>query len=674
MTEPRARVERTALAGMLAAAVLGSGVPGAWALVGLTAAVWLVADRFAAAGTVLAMRALRMVGDVMVVATGVIAFIWTLYPVISEDTLRRIGVPLALALASIALVGLAASRDFPPGRTLLPTTFSLLVLDALFAAPGPRFPLCVAGAGLVGCLFLLCERPALDRRAVAPRLASLAGFLAGVAVLGAGIARFLPWAQPMVEAATVSMIAENAGSGYAGFSGTSRLGDIEELALSRRVVLRAFTDTPQRLRGRVFTRFDGRAWAAEPPREKAELVAANPAALPAPLPRFFEDVPGSVLAVPGLGPLPDSGLVRTRIVQTMTGIPTLLAPMAPLLVGLASKGASLDELGIVTPSPLGAVEIYAIANLYGGPAPGQPAPELTLQLPPSPDPRMLALAETLGGKSGSAEEKLRRTLYHLERCCRYSLKVPRPTSKDPIAGFLFETRRGYCEYFASAAALLLRLQGVPTRYVTGFNVRDESLVGRHYAVRESDAHAWVESYVPGSGWLEFDPTPSAQFAEVHKDSQPGAMTALLERLLALTSEVWARLRAGSLLSSARWALRRSEPALLAMAVIGGLLLVRRLLSRRAESASPRRPDEQEFDPRVRELLVRVDALLRRRGHPRPVARAPLEHLESLKEGALPAQEKTDAARAVECFYRARYGSAHPPADEVLGLLHRLPTA
>lgn len=660
-----------ALAAMLAAAVVSSGMPGALALVGLTAVVCLVADRFGATGTVLAMRALRMVGDVLVVATFVIAFIWTLYPVISESTLRRVAVPLALALASIGLVGLASSRDWPPARTLLPATFSLLVLGALFAAPGKRFPLCVAAAGLAGCVFLLCERPALDRRAVLPRLAALSAFLVVVAALGAGIARFLPWAQPMVEAATVSMIAESSSTGYAGFSQTSRLGDIEELALSRRVVLRAFTDTPQRLRGRVFTRFDGRAWAAEPPREAADLVAADTTMLPPALRGFFQEVPGSVFSAPAMDPA--APLVRTRIVQSTTEIQTLLAPMAPALVGMARSGGRLDDHGILTPPPPGAVEIYAIANRYGGPAAGPPAEDLTLQLPPFPDPRIRALAETLGGTSGSAEEKLRRTIHHLERCCRYSLKVPRPTSKDPIAGFLFETRRGYCEYFASAAALLLRLQGVPTRYVTGFNVRDESLVGRHYAVRESDAHAWVESYIPGSGWREFDPTPSAQYADVHAGASGGRLAALLERVFALASELWARARAGSLLESARWALRGAAPVALAAGLLIGALLLRRLRWRGRAAHAPR-ADAAEVDPRVVELLTRVDALLSGRGQPRPGARAPLEHLESIAPDALPAALYDDLARAVHCFYRARYGGERPPAQELDGLLGRLPTA
>jgi transglutaminase-like putative cysteine protease len=320
------------------------------------------------------------------------------------------------------------------------------------------------------------------------------------------------------------------------------------------------------------------------------------------------------------------------------------------------------------------VEIYAIVNRLGGPGTGQAARDLTLQLPAARDDRLPELAKALGGAGGSHEERVRRTLFHLDRCCRYSLKVPRPASRDPVAGFLFETRRGYCEYFATAAALLLRLQGVPTRYVTGFNVRDESVVAGHYLVRESDAHAWIESYIPGQGWLEFDPTPSAQYAEVHDQSRPGSMAALFERLLALMSELDARLRAGSLLSNLRWALRGAGPALGAVALLSGMLVLRRRLSRRSRTVFGGRPNAEELDPHVRELLARVDRLLLRHGHPRPPARAPQEHLDALPQAALEPALRAEAARAVRCFYRARYGGERPAGEEVDELLQRLPPA
>ncbi len=75
--------------------------------------------------------------------------------------------------------------------------------------------------------------------------------------------------------------------------------------------------------------------------------------------------------------------------------------------------------------------------------------------------------------------------------------------------FLFKTRRGYCEYFATSLAVLCQSVGIPARYVTGFRGGQYNEVGGFYAVRDSDAHSWVEVWLANSGWRIFDPTPSA---------------------------------------------------------------------------------------------------------------------------------------------------------------------
>jgi MoxR-like ATPase len=102
---------------------------------------------------------------------------------------------------------------------------------------------------------------------------------------------------------------------------------------------------------------------------------------------------------------------------------------------------------------------------------------------------------------------------------------------------------------------------------------------------------------------------------------------------------------------------------------------------RAMSAVPRTgavaaapPQADALDPRVAELLRRADALLLRSGHSRPASRAPLEHLEALPQDALQPAQREDVARAVQCFYRARYGGEQPAAPELDGLLARLPPA
>ncbi len=88
----------------------------------------------------------------------------------------------------------------------------------------------------------------------------------------------------------------------------------------------------------------------------------------------------------------------------------------------------------------------------------------------------------------------------------YSLTPPPTDYLSPYAAFLFKTRTGYCQHFAGAMALLLRFNGIPARVAVGFatgqNVGDGT-----YVVTRNDAHAWVEAYFPGVGWVPFDPTP-----------------------------------------------------------------------------------------------------------------------------------------------------------------------
>ncbi len=76
--------------------------------------------------------------------------------------------------------------------------------------------------------------------------------------------------------------------------------------------------------------------------------------------------------------------------------------------------------------------------------------------------------------------------------------------------FLFQRRAGHCEYFASAMAIMLRSVGVPSRVVNGFRGGEWNSFGKYYVVRERNAHAWVEAFVPGRGWVTFDPTPAGR--------------------------------------------------------------------------------------------------------------------------------------------------------------------
>lgn len=129
-----------------------------------------------------------------------------------------------------------------------------------------------------------------------------------------------------------------------------------------------------------------------------------------------------------------------------------------------------------------------------------------LDLPPL-DIRIYSLARRWSG-DGAPLDRAMRIQRHLQRDFKYVLDGPEHPVRDPLADFLFVRKQGYCEYFASAMAVMLRAEGIPSRVATGFQSGYYNDVSGLYVVRASDAHAWVEGWIDGA-WRTFDPTPPA---------------------------------------------------------------------------------------------------------------------------------------------------------------------
>lgn len=129
-----------------------------------------------------------------------------------------------------------------------------------------------------------------------------------------------------------------------------------------------------------------------------------------------------------------------------------------------------------------------------------------LQLPRL-DPRIPELARRVTAFATTDETRAFALERYLMANYEYSLGAVGPSSEDPLAEFLFERRRGHCEYFASALAVMLRTLDIPSRVVTGFRSGRLNPLNGWYVMRNSDAHAWVEAWLPGRGWTEFDATP-----------------------------------------------------------------------------------------------------------------------------------------------------------------------
>jgi protein-glutamine gamma-glutamyltransferase len=125
------------------------------------------------------------------------------------------------------------------------------------------------------------------------------------------------------------------------------------------------------------------------------------------------------------------------------------------------------------------------------------------------DIRISNLAEDVTAEAPSNYDKAVAVERYLSTHFGYTLELPRTLPPDPLAHFLFERKKGHCEYFASSMAVMLRSLHIPSRIVTGFRGGEFNDLTGQYVIRASDAHSWVEAYFPGSGWISFDPTPAS---------------------------------------------------------------------------------------------------------------------------------------------------------------------
>lgn len=292
-----------------------------------------------------------------------------------------------------------------------------------------------------------------------------------------------------------------------GFSDNVELGEIGQIKRNPALVMRIKTDQdPRELaglrwRGVALTQFDGHRWFNEP--GETAVITRGPSG------RFFF----RRVTYPGL---------RTRRVDYRV----ILEPVSTDAIFAAAVTEEIQGrfryLGLdANDSILNPEHNYAkisyevVSNVTTLPPAWLRAdstdypPEIRdvyLQLPEINERiRPLALQVTANEPTvydkAAALEKYLRTKYG------YTLDLPRGRPADPIGSFLFETKRGHCEYFASAMAIMLRSIGIPSRLVNGFLTGEFNDVGSDYVVRASDAHTWVEVYFPKHGWVAFDPTP-----------------------------------------------------------------------------------------------------------------------------------------------------------------------
>jgi protein-glutamine gamma-glutamyltransferase len=306
-----------------------------------------------------------------------------------------------------------------------------------------------------------------------------------------------------------------------GFTEDVELGQIGEIKKSSVVVMRVETGKPigyewLRWRGIALTTFDGKRWsssAGSPQRlqtsedgwihtpeaalkENTSGQAIHYTVLLEPVATDAIFVPGRALSLQGnfSGGTANSfaALQRNYLVTDTTE--TLKIPFRNFV---AIRYAGISRL-----PPRDAAKLRAAAINYSN-----DIASTYLQLPPQLDARVPELAREITKNAKTPFDKALRIESYLRTRYAYTLNLTGKPGQDPLAHFLFETRAGHCEYFASAMAIMLRTLGIPSREVNGFLPGEYNDLAGDYIVRASDAHSWVEVYFPGNSWQVFDPTP-----------------------------------------------------------------------------------------------------------------------------------------------------------------------
>lgn len=424
-------------------------------------------------------------------------------------------VHLVLFVMLVRLFSAQKDRD----HYLLAALSFVMVLAAAVLTVDSTFLLALAGFVLVGfATFILMEMmhassksPVQGRDPLVPRayrklsfiVVTIAPVLLLLTFIGATAIFFI---LPRVSVGYLSAYA-GANQLSTGFSDRVELGKIGQIQQSKTVVMHVLVagdtsgGTELKLRGIALNNFDGHAWTNT--REKLVLkkgVDGRFDLLRSRIPPIGRDVHYQVTLEPVLNDV--FFLLQTPV--------SLQGNYRAVAEDSASDVHDLDpERPIVRYEADSIVPVSSTQLLRRNEPDAVPA-EIRrdyLQLP-NIDPRVAELAQQIAARAASPYEKATQVEGYLRTHFGYTLQLPATEPKDPIANFLFVRKQGHCEYFASSMAVMLRTLGVPSRVVNGFSGGEFNDITSQYVIRASNAHSWVEAYIPGDGWVQFDPTPA----------------------------------------------------------------------------------------------------------------------------------------------------------------------
>lgn len=286
-----------------------------------------------------------------------------------------------------------------------------------------------------------------------------------------------------------------------GMSDSMAPGEIAELSRSAELAFRvqfvgATAPKSERYwRGLTYSWYDGRRWSqALPQTISVSDVVAYPSRYK---PRWYSDLERGAVGAQ----------YQYRIILEPTSREWLYAMATPFIeqnnIGVVS------DYRLISSSPVTDPLSYTVQSYTRMPR-GVEAPrwekDFNLRLPEQGNPRSRAQARSWRAQADNDSEYIARVMRMFRQQQFFYTLTPPPLGPDQVDDFLFRTRAGFCEHYASSFAVMMRAAGIPARIVAGYQGGEKSPLGTHLLVRQYDAHAWVEVWLPESGWVELDPT------------------------------------------------------------------------------------------------------------------------------------------------------------------------
>jgi len=388
---------------------------------------------------------------------------------------RDVSVALLTVMAVLKMMEMARPRD-----TMVVVLLSyFLVITNFFYSQ--TIPTAIYMLAIVW--FITATMISHQHRASSPRPGAMLRHAASLIAQGIPVMLALFLLFPRVEGPLWGLPQVNYGA-KSGLSDVMSPGDVSALSLSDDVAFRVLFDTPPEKpsqfywRGPVLWDFDGRTWRAGATyaAESIEYEALGP-------------------------PLNYTVTLEPHDQRWMFAIdlPTQAAPKSYVSVDyqMLARRPVRERVRYDMQS----VPVYRV-----GINENRMQLRRALRLPDGAAPRAQALAASWRGELSHGRDLVQRALMMFrEQPFIYTLAPPE-LGDNPVDQFLFETRSGFCEHYASAFTYLMRAAGIPARVVTGYLGGEINPLDGYLNVRQSEAHAWTEVWLPGEGWVRVDPT------------------------------------------------------------------------------------------------------------------------------------------------------------------------